>query len=106
MAVSAPTCHYVVVRTDLPHGVICAQIVHAAGETGGNLPKGTIAIALSAEDEESLLSIEKKLIQCGVPHIAVREPDAPFFGALMAIGVCPGPKSKLKKLFSNLPLIK
>jgi hypothetical protein len=59
---------------------------------------------LSVKDEESLLNIEKKLVKRGVPHVAVREPDRN--DELMAIGVCPGLRSDLKKHFSNLPLIR
>ena len=79
--------------------------MHAAGESSsGNLPEGTIAVALCARDEESLLNIEKKLIKYDVPHIAVREPDR--HNELMAIGVVPGPKRILCKYFANLGLVK
>lgn len=79
-----------IVRRDLDLGTIAAQVVHAAGESSpGNLPEGTIAVVLSANDESHLLEIESSLVGRGVAHVAIREPDPPHFGALMAIGVVP-----------------
>jgi peptidyl-tRNA hydrolase len=87
-------------------GAIAAQLVHAAGESSpGNLPEGTIAVVLSAKDEQQLLDIEQKLIQKGVAHKAVREPDPPWNGQLMAIGVVPGRRGDLKKHFKGLLLL-
>ena len=83
------------------------QLLHAAGESSpGNLPKGTVAVALAAEDELNLLKLERRLLNKNVPHVSIREPDAPFFGEILAIGVKPGPKSQLRKYFSNFKLIR
>ena len=99
--------HYCVVRNDVPLGVLAAQLLHAAGESSpGNLPSGTIAVALSAEDEIELLRVEQRLLKYDIPHVSIREPDAPFYGELMAIGIKPGLKSQLRKHFSNLKLIR
>lgn len=82
--------HYCVVRQDLPRGVLAAQLIHAAGESaGGELPASTIAVALSARDEAQLLAIEQQLRRLAIPHRAIREPDPPWNGALMAIGIAP-----------------
>lgn len=94
------------VREDLPKGVLAAQLIHAAGESSpGNLPEGTIAVALTA-DIQKLHQLEDRLIKDNVPHKAIREPDAPWCGALLAIGVFPDSKNNLKKYFSQLPLVK
>lgn len=98
------TVHYVIVRPDLPRGLLAAQVVHAAGESGGNIQPGTFAVVLAAEPLE-LVALERRLVDAGVAHAAVRETDAPWEGALMAIGVRPGPRSVLKKHFSGLPLL-
>lgn len=101
--------HYVVIRKDLPVGVALAQCVHAAGESAANLevPPNTHAVVLSVENEAELLRLESKLLANGISIFAIREPDEPWSGALMAIGLPPQPRTKsLKKLFSNLKLYK
>lgn len=83
-----------------------AQTVHAAGESSGDIPSGTYAIALAAQSELQLLSIEKSLISQNIPHAAIRETDAPWCGQLMAIGIAPCDRSLVRKEVSQLPLIK
>jgi hypothetical protein len=53
------------------------------------LAPGTIAVALAARDEAELRAIELELSARGIPHRAIREPDPPWNGALMAIGIEP-----------------
>lgn len=85
-----PLTHCVIVREDLPRGTLAAQIIHAAGESSpGGLPTNTYAIALAARDEAHLALIEQELLERQIPHCAVREPDAPWSDALMAIGIVP-----------------
>ena len=93
-------------RADVPHGVQCAQLIHAAGSSSpGDLPEGTVAVALAVANEEALVRLELRLQDRGVPHKAVREPDPPYNGALLAIGVFPGPRSVLRRFFRGLSLI-
>jgi hypothetical protein len=61
----------------------------AAHSTGADLPADTRAIALAATSEAHLCFIEAKLRRAGIRHCAIREPDAPWSGALMAIGFAP-----------------
>ena len=84
-----------------------AQLIHAAGESaGGSLPKNTIAVALGARDEAHLEFIEAKLRRFSIPHHAIREPDAPWNGALMSIGLSPvADRSPTKKVTKGLQLI-
>lgn len=99
--------HYCIIRKDLPLGVFAAQLIHAAGESSpGNLPDHTFAVCLAARDEEHLLEIESKLLDQGIPHKAIREPDAPWNGQLMAIGISPCDRSVCKYVTSGLPLVK
>jgi hypothetical protein len=61
---------------------------------------------LSIQDEAALLRLEEDLKLAGIPHRAIREPDAPYNGALMAIGIQPTPRVKLRPLLQSLELIK
>jgi hypothetical protein len=86
---------------------MAAQIIHAAGESSnGSIPKGTFAIALAAESEIHLAAIERQLTTNGIDHVAIREPDPPWSGALMAIGISPGPRDIIGKEVARLPLIR
>ena len=101
--------HFVIVRDDLPIGVLAAQVIHAAGESvEGKVPSGTHAVALAAPSEEALERIEKRLADNDVPHISIREPDAPWNGALMAIGIRPMAQDNpnLRRAVKRLPLLK
>ena len=107
--VSVENClyHYCIGRLDAPIGDLCAQLIHAAGESSpGNLPSDTRAVALGARSELELLRLEQKLKKKNIPHVAIREPDAPWNGQLMAIGIVPCHRSLVKKEVSNFPLIK
>jgi peptidyl-tRNA hydrolase len=97
------------VRKDLPLGVLAAQLTHAAGESAAllqkSLPPRTRAIVLSVPNQEELIKLEQKLINKDIKHYAVREPDLPWDGALMAIGVVPTPLTRIRRVFYNLPLL-
>lgn len=57
-------------------------------------------------DEATLLAVEASLIAAGIVHSAIREPDAPHLGALMAIGLRPQPREPLRPLLGKLALLK
>lgn len=83
------------------------MLVHAAGESSpGNLPHDTHAIVLSVPDEPALSALAKRLEKFGVAHVTIREPDAPWNSALMAIGIVPARKEELKRHLSSLPLLR
>ncbi len=107
---ASPLYHYCIARADLPFGVQIAQVIHAAGESSPGelfIPPDTRAVALAARDEAQLIELEQTLIKAGINHVAIREPDEPWLGALMAIGVTPQIRTpELKKLMKHLPLIK
>jgi len=95
------------VRKDIPWGNIAAQLVHAAGESSqGNLPNNTFAVVLSASNEQELLAIATNLQKAGIKHKLIKEPDPPFNGAAMAIGVAPCQREVVKPYLRNLPLLK
>lgn len=100
--------HFCIVRDDLPRGTLASQVVHAAGESALEPVKtGTHAVVLSVPTEADLHDVERRLVQFGVPHTAIREPDEPWCGALMAIGVVPMvPTKQLRKVTKKLRLLK
>jgi peptidyl-tRNA hydrolase len=99
--------HYVIVRRDLPPGTQAAQIIHAAGESSpGNLPSHTYAVALTCTDECELYELAIRLDAAGIKHKVIAEPDEPYNGAFMAIGIFPKPRSQIRRHLSNLPLLK
>lgn len=90
----------------MPKGLQAAQIVHAAGESSpGNLPAGCYAVVLAAPSE-ALLAYEKRLSEAQVPFCAIVENSGEYAGQITAIGVRPERRSKLKRYFSSLPLLK
>jgi hypothetical protein len=69
-----------------------------------NIPRPT-AVILGARNEHRLLRLERLLLAHGVPHVAVREPDAPFCGQLVAIGIVPGPKHELLPFVADFNML-
>ena len=96
------------IRRDLPRGTQAAQLIHAAGHSspGLSLPSDTYAIALSCQDEAELRALSERLNEAGILHQRICEPDAPYLGQLMALGLPPAYKSTYRRYISNLPLIK
>ena len=91
----------------MSRGILAAMLVHAAGESSpGDLPENTHAIVLAVADERALLCEESRLSAAGIAFKAIREPDAPYGGALMAIGLRPARKGVIRKHVSELPLLK
>lgn len=102
-----PVTHYVIVRKDLSRGVQAAQLVHAAGESSpGNLAEGTYAVVLEVPDEAALRAVKARLSLTQVALVAVYEPDPPFNGQLMALGLVPVRKEAVRRFLSSLPLLK
>jgi hypothetical protein len=99
------------VRRDLPLGTLAAQLIHAAGASAalgpGALPPDTRAIALMVVDEAELAVLAERLELAAVPHVAIREPDPPWSGALMAIGIPPlaDPRAA-RRVLARLPLLR
>lgn len=96
-----------IVREDLPRATQVVQAVHAAGESSpGNLSPGTNAIALSVPDEPALRREANRLELAGFRIVRIEEPDPPYHGALMAVGVRPGRKEDLRRHLSSLRLLR
>ena len=88
--------------------MLAAQLIHAAGESArGGVPPGTFAIALAARDEDHLVAIEGQLRAAAIPHWPIREPDPPWLGALMAIGLEPvADRRAVRRVTGGLALLR
>ncbi len=61
---------------------------------------------LSVPDEPTLRLYQERLALAGIAHVAVHEPDAPWLGALTAVGLVPlADRRAVKPLLSSLPLL-
>lgn len=65
---------------------------------------GTTAVVLGATRRQ-LRALEKRLLAHGVPHVAIREPDPPWNGALMAIGLVPAPRADVAEHLAKFTLL-
>lgn len=94
----------------MPLGNFAAQLTHASRKSAWlaseRPPENTHAVVLGVPDEQALLAVAARLAAAGLSFVLVREPDPPFNGAATAIGVCPGPRSPVRKLLSGLPLVR
>lgn len=99
--------HYCIVRNDLPVGVMAAQLVHASGESFHHGAQKTMAVVLAVRDEAHLVDLESQLLRDGIPHRAIREPDHPWDGQLLAIGVVPlVDRNTIKHITGSLGLLR
>lgn len=94
--------HYVIVRRDLPLGVVCAMITHAAGESASLYEdpydgrfRGATAVVLEAKDEVHLELIQEYLTANKIQHVAVHEAGGPYSGRFLAIGLVPAERETL-----------
>ena len=95
------------VRDDLPRGIQAAQIVHAAGASVDRpVNEGTHAVVLTVPSESGMARLVDDLRRVGVQFTSVFEPDPPYLGALVAIGLAPRKKGGLRRHLSRLPLLK
>lgn len=83
------------------------MLIHAAGESSpGFLPSSTYAVALTCPDEAALRALAERLKASGVRCRTIHEPDAPWNGALMAIGLEPALKKEVGRHVAQLPLLR
>jgi hypothetical protein len=104
--------HYIVVRKDLPVGVMCAMVTHAAGESGALYQdrydgrfRGATAVVLEVEDQAGLEKVVGKLFNAGLPYVTVYERGGPYDGQFMAVGVVPIERDKVGPVFENYRLV-
>lgn len=63
-------------------------------------------MVLAVPDETALRVLAERLTTSRIQFVRVEEPDASYFGSLMAIGVRPGAKGGLSRHFASLPLLR
>lgn len=88
--------HYIIVRRDLPLGVVTAMVTHAAGESAvlyqdeydGRF-RECRAVVLESANEADLLKAEAKLQRHGVQYVGIVESGEIYKDQLMAIGLVP-----------------
>lgn len=115
--------HYIIVRRDLPLGIVLASVAHAAGESfyqvaqqsthellevEGFEPSETIAIVKGARNVWRLTKLAHALLEAGVRHVVVRETDGAYAGQVMAIGIVPvtkGTAVKYRELLNDFQLL-
>lgn len=105
--------HYIIVRRDLPLGVIAAMVCHAAGESAvlyqdpydGRF-RGATAVVLEAKDERWLNDYAEYLRQHDIQNVEVHESGGPFNGQFMAIGIVPCDREKIAKRLEHLQVLK
>lgn len=115
--------HYIIVRRDLPLGLVLANVAHAAGESFYRLaqlasfelldlegfePAETIAIVKGARNEGRLKKLRDALVAEDVPHSLITETDGEYAGQAMAIGVVPvskGTSVKYRALLNDFQLL-
>ena len=58
-------------------------------------------------NEAELALLAERLELAAIHHVAVREPDPPWSGALMAIGIPPFVESRaVRRVLAKLPLLR
>lgn len=84
-----------------------AQTAHAAGESCGGVPTGTIVVALAVPDEETLHRVAMALGEQSQTYALIVENEGPFAGQAMALGVKPSTdRQAIRKAVSALPLVR
>ena len=86
------------------------MIVHSAGESiRSPPPSDTRAVVLTVPNLAALTALHLKINRAAIDHQAVFEPDPPYHGQLMAIGLKPQPRSALvsvRPTLSKLSLLR
>lgn len=99
--------HYIFVRRDLPIGVMCAHVTHAAGESAAMYEAdamngyvespffGATAVVLEARNEDHLCEIRDYLHELNIRHVEVVEGGGDYHDQFMAIGVVPAERTDI-----------
>lgn len=89
---------------------MASQMIHAAGESSQlypePLPSNTNAVALAVPDEAELKAVCARLVKAGIPIRPIVETEGDYADQLMAIGVVPCSKERIKRYVSSVGLIR
>lgn len=101
-----PLYQYVVLHQSLRNsiGAACAQTRHASAESIRQLPvpDDTHAAILMVDTSAQLEALAVKVRAAGIQCALIREPDPPYEGAAVALGIEPLAKPKVQPLMVGL----
>lgn len=87
----------------------CVQVAHAAGHSSpgkDKLPEHTHVVVCVCPTEQELWALGNRMRMAGIDVTFIKEPDQPYDGQLMCLGLPPAYKSTYRRYVSNLPLLK
>jgi len=59
------------------------------------------------DNEAELALLAERLELASIPHVVIREPDPPWSGALMAIGIAPTAQTRVvRRVLARLQLLR
>jgi hypothetical protein len=104
--VNQPPYQYIILHESCRNriGVAASQAAHAARESVRDLPHDpeTHVAILMAESSDQLVAISLELKVAGLHHVLICEPDPPYNGSAVAIGIEPMERERVKPLLSSL----
>lgn len=80
--------------------------MHAAGESVREPLTDRVSAVVLAASRQELEVLKERLEAACVSHTAISDPDTSFGSELLAIGITPGSKRVLSRLFRGFPLLK
>ena len=94
---------------------MAAMVAHAAGESSplyedlldfDAIFTGSTVVILGVHNENKLIKVEELLSENHIQYVAIEEPDTPYNGQLMAIGLVPIERSKVADILRPLQTLK
>lgn len=86
---------------------MAAMLVHAAANSAQGTQPDTHVVVLAASDEQALQALSNELTLSAIPHVAFHEPDVPYCGQLMAVGICPlGERRMVRRFLRGFSLVR
>lgn len=105
--------HYIIVRRDLPLGVLAAMITHAAGESAAFYEdpedgsfQNARAVVLEVKSELDLYKAGALLFKKEIQRVDVVESHGPYAGQFMAIGLVPVESEKVDAVLRPFQCLK
>lgn len=98
--------HYIVLHRSCGNrpGIAAAQAAHAAAESIQTLPvpADTFVCVLRADTSEEIEKLSTVLRDADIFHTVIREPDEPYNGAAVALGVEPTERERVRSFLAHL----
>lgn len=66
----------------------------------------TVVVALVAERSEDLEHLGARLLQAGIQHVVIREPEEPYRGAATAVGIEPTDRDRVRPLVTEFKVLR